>query len=201
MHRKLRRNFIGVVAIEGLGLFSDSQVELGTPERGYAVVQDILIQRVDETIAAYRHPVWQYLDSGILNELTLTSQFIASGFYSRTIFQHPGRHERSREFRSRHACRLQRSLLARREVLDLLLDHLPNTFGYAELHVLNFDKQLPTLTGPANQVLCFEVVDHIDHEQRIPLGSFADQNYKLIWKPVVGKSNRQIFRDCIFTEV
>jgi hypothetical protein len=87
VHCKFCRNFIGVLAIKRLGLFANSQVELNTPEWGDAFVQHVLIQSVYETVPAYRDSVWQHLDSGILNELTLASQFIAPGFYSRAIFQ------------------------------------------------------------------------------------------------------------------
>jgi hypothetical protein len=37
------------LAIEGLRLFANSQVELNTPERGNAFIQHVLIQSMDET--------------------------------------------------------------------------------------------------------------------------------------------------------
>jgi hypothetical protein len=76
MIRQFCRDLPGAIAIEQLCLLSDSPVQVNSPRCGYPLIQHVLIQSMYKTVPAYRNSVWQYLDSGILNELTLASQFI-----------------------------------------------------------------------------------------------------------------------------
>ena len=70
-----------------------------------------------------------------MNELMLTSEFVTARFYRRHIFIQCGGHGVYRELGSRDACGFESALLFGIEVIDVFLDHVLDTVGYAERHV------------------------------------------------------------------
>jgi hypothetical protein len=77
------------------------------------------------------------LNTAILNELPPASQLITTGFHARAILTQ-GRHDCvRRDFSSRHAHSFKCSLLIWIEMVQLLLDHLPDAVGHTQLDRFN----------------------------------------------------------------
>jgi hypothetical protein len=90
-----------------------------------------------EAVPADGLPVRQNLYAAVLNKLPSAGQLIAPRFYDCAILPQSGSHGGRRKLRPRHAGRLDRSLLRRIEVFELLLDHLLDTVGHPRLDALD----------------------------------------------------------------
>ncbi len=86
-------------------------------------------------------------------------------------------------------------------MIDLLLDHLLDALGHAQLNLLDPGRQLPMLCVVHQQVFRDEVIDHVDHEQRVALCSFMYQLREFIGKPVMRKPDRQVLLDRLLVEI
>src|SRR5262245_22078616 len=86
-------------------------------------------------------------------------------------------------------------------MIDLLLDHVLDAVWHSYFNLLDPYNEVPMISILDNQSLCHKVVDSVDHEQWIALCTFVYQPCKLCWKPIVGKSSRQILGECRFAEV
>src|SRR5262245_38305657 len=80
LHCKLGCNFPGTFAVYVLSIIPDASVQLDASECGYPFIKHVLIQRVYEAVTCHCLPARQFVDSAILNELTMPSQFITAYF-------------------------------------------------------------------------------------------------------------------------
>src|SRR5262245_16058490 len=58
VHRKLRRDFTGPLAIDLLAPFSDLSVQLHAPRCGQSLIQHVLIQRMNKSVPTDCLSVW-----------------------------------------------------------------------------------------------------------------------------------------------
>src|SRR5262245_49036851 len=86
-------------------------------------------------------------------------------------------------------------------MIELLLDHLLDAVGHAHLDVRDIHDQLPALFTLDNQTFSDQIVDQVDHEERIPFRSRVNQRRESGWKPIERKPGRQIAADRFFAEI
>ena len=70
---------------------------------------------------------------------------------------------------------LENSLIIGAERLDLGLDHLAQAFRDLQIDTREGTSQLPCPVGSLDEPSCAQVLEHGDHEQRIPLRMAVDQ--------------------------
>src|SRR5262245_57527292 len=85
VHRQLHRNVSGALAIKRFHVRAYSPVELSAPRCGQPLIKHVLIQSVYEAEPAYRFSIRLYVNTAILNKVTLTSEFVAPCFDRRSI--------------------------------------------------------------------------------------------------------------------
>ncbi|HQR38652.1 MAG TPA: hypothetical protein PLF26_09640 [Blastocatellia bacterium] len=181
--------------------FSNPPVESHALQCGYPLVEHVAIQGVDKAVPTDRFAVREYVNAAVLNELMSPGQFVEPIFHLRSILAEGGDHRERREFRSRYACRLERSLLIRIEMIELLLDHLSDAVGHADLDAFYLDPQCRHVVELANQSFSHEIVDGVDQKQRISLGSLAYEPRKPRRKPIARESHGQVLGDRILAKV
>src|SRR5262249_30483285 len=94
VHRKLCRQFPCPLAPELFRMLSNPLVKLDASGCRQAVVECVLIQRMDEAVARDRLSIWQILYTQILNKMVLASQFITAGIYCSAFLSRSSRHSK-----------------------------------------------------------------------------------------------------------
>ena len=85
MHRQLASNFSGALAIKRFYVLAYSPVELSAPRCGHPFIKHVLIQSVYEAEPAHSFSIRLYVNTAILNKVTLTRKFVAPFFDSCSI--------------------------------------------------------------------------------------------------------------------
>src|SRR5262249_14548025 len=159
---------------------------------GHPLIQHVLIESVYEAEPACHFSIWELVEAAILNELPVASQFIAPGFQSRSIFVQFTGYRKGRKLGAGDTRCLAYSLVVYIEMIDLLVNHLPDAVRHTKLNVFDFDNQFPTLSLCGNQALRDEVIDSVYHKQRISTCSCVNQVSKLGWKSIARKPDAEI---------
>jgi hypothetical protein len=82
---------------------------------------------------------------------------------------HPGGHCRGGELRASHAGHLQQALGLRTQARNLLRDQLLEARRHSTCHLLYFPLQLPPALALRQHAARHQIIDHVDHEQRIAI--------------------------------
>src|SRR5262249_34747957 len=159
---------------------------------GPPLIQHGLIESGYETETARHFSILGPVEAAILQEPPAASQFIAPGFQSPSIFVPVTGHRKGRKLGSRDTGCRGNSLVGYIEMIDLLVNHLPDAVRHTKLNVFDFDNQFPTLSLCGNQALRDEVIDSVYHKQRISTCSCVNQVSKLGWKSIARKPDAEI---------
>ena len=114
MKRELGGDAIDGGPVHHFALLGDPRVQAHAPDRGHALVQDLLKQRVRERVSWRPCAIGQAIGSGGANELPVASQPVQPGLDARPVDLQRRRDGRRREIRSAHAGGFEDTLLIRR---------------------------------------------------------------------------------------
>jgi hypothetical protein len=111
---------------------ADAAMEAGALGGRQALVEHVLVEDVEESVARGDRPVRPRVHAGGPYELLATSERRAAFFDGFDLVVQRGGQRRRRERHPRHAGRRQQPLVGGAEPLELLLDHLAKVLGYRD---------------------------------------------------------------------
>ena len=135
-HPELRRVVSDPSAIRALSPFADAAMQACPPRRRQSLVEDLLIERVDETVASRRRSR-HGLHAAPAQQLTLGSQVLTPLLDSFLLFREARGHRRRRELRAGRRRGLDHPSCVWRQPLELLLDHLSQAVRHRAGDVLD----------------------------------------------------------------
>jgi hypothetical protein len=154
---------------------ADRAVQANPAGGGDPLVEDAPIERVAEPVASRHRSVGPLGDAGIDDERAVRGEPLASVLDPLGIGLQRGGDGADGELVARDARRFQDLPVGGREPAESAADQFLQPARDAIGRGLDRSVDVPLAVAAREQSRCHQVVDHVDHEERVPLGALVHE--------------------------